>query len=85
DVAVQRVAGSADATVGDPSMEVSWDDGATWAPVTVHPANGQSAPHADLTAPVGASFATIRAKVTASDGSSLTQTVTRAFGVASPR
>jgi len=85
DVAVQRVAGSADATVGDPSMEVSWDDGATWAPARVHPANGQSAPHADLTAPAGASFATIRAKVTASDGSSLTQTVTRAFGVASPR
>ncbi|MFI1094104.1 S8 family peptidase [Streptomyces sp. NPDC020917] len=85
DVAVQRVAGAAAATVGDPSMEVSWDDGATWQPVTVHPAHGQSAPHADLTAPAGASFATLRAKVTASDGSSLTQTITRAFGVGSPQ
>jgi hypothetical protein len=85
DVAVQRVPGAATVTVGDPTLEVSWDDGATWQPVTVHPANGQSAPHADLTAPAGASFATLRAEATASDGSSVTQTITRAFGVGTPQ
>ncbi|WP_031517059.1 hypothetical protein [Streptomyces sp. NRRL F-5123] len=80
-VAVQRAPGAAGATIGAPRLEVSWDDGATWRPVTVHPAGGRSAAHADLTAPRDASSATLRVQVAAGDGSSPTQTVTRAFGV----
>ncbi|MEV0093807.1 S8 family serine peptidase [Streptomyces sp. NPDC050738] len=81
DLAVQRAPGAAAATIDSTHLEVSWDDGATWHPVKIHPARGASPEHADLTAPAGAAFATLRASVLADDGSSLTQTVTRAFGV----
>ena len=81
DVAVQRAPGAAAATIDRTELEASWDDGATWRPVKVIPARADSPQHADLTAPVGASFVTLRAKVSASDGSALTQTITRAFAV----
>ncbi|MEV6109860.1 S8 family serine peptidase [Streptomyces sp. NPDC051940] len=81
DVAVQRAPGAADAAVDSLRLQVSWDDGATWQQVRILPAAGTSPAHADVTAPAGASFATLRATVEASDGSTLTQTVTRAFGV----
>ncbi|WP_307804978.1 S8 family serine peptidase [Streptomyces sp. VRA16 Mangrove soil] len=81
DLTVQRAPGAAEATVGTPGLEVSWDDGATWKTLKVVPGVSGSPAHADLTAPEGAAFATLRTKVSASDGSSLTQTITRAFGI----
>ncbi|MFE6039013.1 S8 family serine peptidase [Streptomyces sp. NPDC056452] len=81
DIAVQRAPGAAEATVAPAKLEVSWDDGATWHSVKALDGKGGQQPHADLTAPAGASYATLRATVTASDGSSVKQTVTRAFQV----
>ncbi|MFG2926659.1 S8 family serine peptidase [Streptomyces sp. NPDC048305] len=81
DIAVQRAPGAAEATIGRTRLEVSWDDGSTWRPALVVPATRWSSAHTYLRAPVGASHATLRAKVSASDGSSVTQTITRAYGV----
>ncbi|WP_338693799.1 S8 family serine peptidase [Streptomyces sp. Q6] len=82
DLAVRRAPGAAEATVGRTRLDVSWDDGATWTSVTVKADATGPGEHADLTPPAGASFATLRAEVSASDGSTVTQTITRAFGVA---
>ncbi|MYW62952.1 S8 family serine peptidase [Streptomyces sp. SID8379] len=81
DVAVQRAPGAATATVDPAQLQVSWDDGATWHPVKLTAARHGKAPHADLTAPGDASYATLRVTASASDGSAVTQTVTRAFRV----
>ncbi|MFF1401279.1 S8 family serine peptidase [Streptomyces sp. NPDC058287] len=81
DVAVQRAPGSAKATVSHTTVQVSWDDGTTWQTVKMQSAKGSSLQHVDLKAPANASYATLRATVSASDESTLTQTVTRAFGV----
>ncbi|MFG2430034.1 S8 family serine peptidase [Streptomyces sp. NPDC048590] len=81
DLAVQRAPGAADTEIGRTRLEVSWDDGATWRPALVIPATRWAPAHTYLLAPSGASHATLRAKVSASDGSSVTQTITRAYGV----
>ncbi|MGW8884233.1 S8 family peptidase [Streptomyces sp. NPDC055749] len=81
DVAVQRAPGAVEATVAPAELEVSWDDGATWHAVKLTEGRHGTPPHADLTAPGGASYATLRATVAASDGSAVEQTVTRAFQV----
>ncbi|WP_240654115.1 S8 family serine peptidase [Streptomyces sp. AcE210] len=81
DVTVQRAPGAGDVTIDSTTVQVSWDDGATWRSVKILPAKGALPRHVDLTAPAGASHATLRAKVSASDGSTLTQTITRAYGV----
>ncbi|GGY41855.1 serine protease [Streptomyces omiyaensis] len=81
DLAVQRAPGATGAAVRRTTLDVSWDDGATWHPVGVRPAQGASPEHADVTAPDGAASASLRVTVEASDGSTLTQTVIRAFGV----
>ncbi|MCX5415562.1 S8 family serine peptidase [Streptomyces sp. NBC_00059] len=81
DVAVQRAPGAVEATVGPAELEVSWDDGATWHAVKITAGRHGTPSHADLTAPRGASYATLRATVAASDGSAVKQTVTRAFQV----
>ncbi|MGC4948757.1 S8 family peptidase [Streptomyces sp. DT224] len=84
DLKVQRAPGAAEATAGPVKLEVSWDDGATWRTVKVTDARNGTPAHALLTAPLRASYATLRATVTASDGSAVRQTVTRAFGVNKP-
>lgn len=84
DMTVQRAPGAAEAAVGPVKLEVSWDDGGTWHTVKVTDGRTGKPSHALLTAPLGASYATLRATVTASDGSAVTQTVTRAFGVNKP-
>ncbi|MEU1350975.1 S8 family serine peptidase [Streptomyces sp. NPDC005795] len=85
DVGVQRAPGAAEAEAGPARLEASWDDGLTWHTVKVTPGRHGTQAHADLTAPARASYATLRATVTASDGSSVKQTVTRAFEVNKPR
>ncbi|MFF7363641.1 S8 family serine peptidase [Streptomyces sp. NPDC008125] len=81
DVAVQRAPGATAATVGPARLEVSWDDGVTWRRVGLTRGGHGTPAHADLTAPAGAAHATLRATATASDGSAVEQTVTRAFQV----
>ncbi|WP_299530382.1 S8 family serine peptidase [uncultured Streptomyces sp.] len=81
DVDVQRAPGAVEATIGRADLEVSWDDGASWRAVKITPGRHGAPSHADLTAPEGASYATLRATVAASDGSAVKQTVTRAFQV----
>ena len=67
-------------TVGKPTMEFSYDDGATWQPaVVVQGALGQWS--AKFTAPAAAHFVSLRAGVRDSEGNSISQTVIRAFGV----
>ncbi|MEV5602512.1 S8 family serine peptidase [Streptomyces sp. NPDC052299] len=84
DITVQRAPDAAEAAVGPVKLEVSWDDGGTWHTVKVTNGRNGKPSRALLTAPLGASYATLRATVTASDGSAVTQTVTRAFGVNKP-
>lgn len=84
DMRVQRAPGAAEATTGPVKLEVSWDDGGTWRTVKVTDGRNGKPSRALLTAPLRASYATLRATVTASDGSAVTQTVTRAFGVNKP-
>ncbi|MGZ2359342.1 S8 family serine peptidase [Streptomyces sp. 372A] len=84
DMRVQRAPGAAEATVGPVKLEVSWDDGGTWRTAKVTEGRKGKPSHALLTAPPRASYATLRATVTASDGSTVRQTVTRAFGVNKP-
>ncbi|WP_260696789.1 S8 family serine peptidase [Streptomyces sp. 130] len=84
DLKVQRAPGAAGAAVGPVKLEVSWDDGAGWRTVKVTDARRGTPAHALITAPLHASYATLRATVTASDGSTVKQTVTRAYGVNKP-
>ncbi|MGW0938538.1 S8 family peptidase [Streptomyces sp. NPDC002666] len=81
DVDVQRAPGAVEARVAPATLEVSWDDGATWHAVKLTAGRHGTPSHADLTAPGGASYATLRATVAADDGSAVKQTVTRAFQV----
>ncbi|MGW1226986.1 hypothetical protein [Streptomyces sp. NPDC002530] len=81
DVTVQRAPGAVEAETGPVRLEVSWDDGLTWRTVELSAGTAATPPHAGLTAPADASYATLRATVSASDGSTVEQTVTRAFEV----
>ncbi|MFD8686120.1 S8 family serine peptidase [Streptomyces sp. NPDC059651] len=81
DVNVQRAPGAVEAEVGPARLEVSWDDGVTWRSVKLSGGRLGTPVHAYLIAPLSASYATLRATVSASDGSSVKQTVTRAFEV----
>ncbi|WP_371631017.1 S8 family serine peptidase [Streptomyces sp. NBC_00341] len=81
DVAVQRAPGAVEATVAPARLEVSWDDGVTWHAAELTEGRHGTPAHADLTAPAGAAYATLRATVAASDGSAVEQTVTRAYQV----
>lgn len=84
DVDVQRAPGAVEAAVAPAGLEVSWDDGATWHVATVTAGRHGTPSHTCLTAPGGASYATLRATVAANDGSAVRQTVTRAFQVNKP-
>ncbi|WP_423462349.1 S8 family peptidase [Promicromonospora sp. MS192] len=68
-----------EATVGRPTVEVSYDDGATWRRLDL--TRDRGAWSARLAAPRGAQFATLRTTVEDSAGSSVSQTLTRAFGL----
>lgn len=68
-----------EATVGRPTVEVSYDDGATWKRLDLTRDRGSWS--ARLAAPRGARFATLRTVVEDADGNQVTQTITRAFGL----
>lgn len=68
-----------EARVERPTVEVSYDDGATWRQLgLVRDGDSWSA---RLAAPRGAAFATLRTTVEDSAGNSVSQTLTRAFGL----
>lgn len=68
-----------EARVGRPMVEVSYDDGATWRRLDLTRDRGSWS--ARLAAPRGAEFVSLRTSVEDSDGNSVSQTLTRAFGV----
>lgn len=68
-----------EARVGRPTVEVSYDDGATWRRLDL--TRNRDAWSARLAAPRGATFATLRTSVEDSGGNSVSQTLTRAFGL----
>ncbi len=67
------------ARVGRPTVEVSYDDGATWRRLDL--TRDRDSWSARLAAPTGATFVTLRTGVRDSDGNSVSQTLTRAFGL----
>jgi hypothetical protein len=86
DVTVQRQDHAAPARIGDLSFEVSFDDGASWAPATVA-ALGGGRFHVAYAQPALATttgFASIRISVADSGGSALDQTIVRAYPLAVP-
>lgn len=68
-----------EARVGRPTVEVSYDDGATWRRLDLTRDRGSWS--AGLAAPRGTEFVSLRTAVEDSDGNSVSQTLTRAFGV----
>ncbi len=68
-----------DATIRQLTLEVSYDDGATWQRAKLSQVAGGW--QAALKAPADAGFATLRVSARDSGGNAVTQTITRAFGL----
>jgi hypothetical protein len=67
------------AGIRKPTLEVSYDDGATWLRPTL--TKGTGGWQATLKAPASATYVTLRATAGDSDSNSVSQTITRAFGL----
>ncbi|MEE1671094.1 S8 family serine peptidase [Streptomyces sp. WAC07094] len=67
------------ASIGKPTLDVSYDDGATWQRAALG-AQGEGWRTA-LRAPRSAGFVSLRVTARDSDGNSVSQTITRAFGL----
>ncbi len=65
--------------LGTPTLELSYDDGATWRPVRLQRSGSDWKGQVD--APPRAGFASLRATIRDSAGNSVSQTVDRAFGL----
>ena len=65
--------------LGTPTLELSYDDGATWRPVRLQRSGSDWKGQVD--APSRAVFASLRATIRDSAGNSVSQTVDRAFGL----
>ncbi|MEU1203546.1 S8 family serine peptidase [Streptomyces sp. NPDC005813] len=78
-VTASHLPGTTTAAVGKPTLEVSYDDGATWHKATLSGkgAGWQTALHA----PKSAGFATLKVTAKDSAGNRVSQTITRAFGL----
>ncbi|WP_253835419.1 S8 family serine peptidase [Actinokineospora globicatena] len=70
---------SGEAGVSTPTVQVSYDDGATWRPAPVV-ANGDKS-FALLYHPAGAKFVSLKATAKAVDGATVDQTIIRAYGL----
>ncbi|MFF2329211.1 MULTISPECIES: S8 family serine peptidase [unclassified Streptomyces] len=81
DLTVDRSPYAAEAVVGTPSLEVSHDDGATWQRVRVKAATPGHPARASLTNRGTGGYISLRAEVTADDGSKVVQTIIRAYAV----
>jgi hypothetical protein len=67
------------AAIAKPSLEVSYDDGRTWHPSGLSRTGGAWRTH--LSAPRAADFVTLRVTARDDAGNSVSQTITRAFGL----
>ncbi|MEV1170619.1 S8 family serine peptidase, partial [Nonomuraea sp. NPDC049784] len=74
-IAVERSPGAAPSPASLRSLEASFDDGATWRPVTVKHGT------AKIRNPRGAAFVSLRAKAADEQGATVTQTIIRAYGL----
>ncbi|MEN3362624.1 MAG: hypothetical protein V7637_6606 [Mycobacteriales bacterium] len=77
DVAVAPTQAAPAATIAAVTVDVSFDDGATWTPATATNTGGGHY-RAAFTAPTSG-FVTTRVKATDSDGNAISQTITRAY------
>ncbi|MFD2684258.1 S8 family serine peptidase [Streptomyces phyllanthi] len=80
-VVLQRQPGAPESDVRDLSVEVSYDDGATWTTVDVRRTGDPARWRAELLSPRGKGFASLRAKLADTDGNTAEYTVTRAYGL----
>jgi hypothetical protein len=78
-VYVQRNGSAKPGRVSTPSVEVSYDDGKTWAPAEVSRHRGQWT--VTLDHPEDAAFVSLRASTSDAHGSSVEQTVVRAYAL----
>jgi len=78
-VTLQRQPGSPAPSVRALTVEVSYDDGTTWSSVGVRGTTDPARWHADLLSPRGEGYASLRAKLTDTDGSTAEYTVIRAY------
>ncbi|HET6988468.1 MAG TPA: S8 family serine peptidase [Kribbella sp.] len=71
--------GPSSKAIGDVTLDVSYDDGATWQHAALkHIGDGWKT---TLHAPAGATYVTLRASAHDNQGNSVTQSITRAFGL----
>ena len=70
---------SAEDAVASVTLEVSYDDGATWQPQALKKTNGTW--QARLHAPARADYVSIRVTANQRNGGGVTQTISRAFGL----
>lgn len=67
--------------VGKPTVDLSYDDGKTWQRAELGRDGRGEGWRTSLRAPKGAKFVSLRVGATDHDGDSVTQTLTRAFGL----
>jgi hypothetical protein len=65
--------------VNTPTVEVSYDDGATWRLASVK--RDRTGWKATVNHPAGAEFVSLRSSVTDADGNTQRQTITRAYAL----
>ncbi|WP_121715558.1 hypothetical protein [Streptomyces sp. E5N91] len=80
-VTPSHLAGVAGGRFGTVTLDVSYDDGATWHRTAATGRSRGEATRFVLDAPAGARFVTLRASAQDGAGSGVTQTVVRAFGL----
>jgi subtilisin family serine protease len=78
-VTVQRPYNAPPAALASLAVDVSFDDGRTWRPLTVT-MDGADGGSVEITHPRGARYVSLRAQATDSLGATVTQTVIRAYG-----
>ncbi|HWM06476.1 MAG TPA: S8 family serine peptidase, partial [Actinophytocola sp.] len=78
-VYVQRVGSAEPGKVDTPKVEISYDDGKTWAQVPLREQDGRWVATADH--PAGAQFASLRSSVSDGAGNTATQTILRAYAL----
>lgn len=80
-VTVQRPANAPEATIAELSVEVSLDDGVTWQPVPVTRAPDSASGTVLIEHPGNARYVSLRARAADSLGSTVEQTIVRAYGI----
>jgi hypothetical protein len=82
DVAVAAQSGAPEVTLKDLSVEVSFDDGATWTRAWIQERRGNTAKVAVFNSSDRSAFASLRVSASDTRGNKLRQTVIRAYGLA---